>query len=395
MSRYRRQVSCGALALLGCLLLGVTVDQRLAADPSVAPATLPAATLPAAGWPAANGGGGLTNTADPIAPPPYRVRWAYLTNAVDRAGVEAGPSLAGDRVYVADARGTVHALDLNTGKALWTYTADDGFETTPLYSAGMLFLGDLGGAFHAINAETGKLAWKRAGESPIHASANTDGQVILYANDQGDIFAVDREGQLRWQAKAADRVNGAAAVAGPLAYVAGCDANLLALRLADGKEAFTFALPALAPGSAAARGQQVVVATDQGRVVCVSADGKQELWRFQTDEQAMMYASPAVSEQYVVVGGRDRQIRALDARTGKQVWSFRTRGDVDASPIIAGDVVVVVSRDRRLYLLELKTGRKLWEFTAGRAMTATPAVAGGVIVIADSGGNVYCLEPGR
>ena len=138
----------------------------------------------------------------------------------------------------------------------------------------------------------------------------------------------------------------------------------------------------------------IVVGTDSGRVVCLSGDGQKQLWVYeQVDDKSMVYASPAVSEGVVVVGARDRQVHAIDAKTGQRKWVFKTRGDVESSPAISGGRVYVGSRDKKLYVFDLKSGEKLWEFAAGRSIVASPAVGQGVVVVGDADGALYCLEP--
>jgi outer membrane protein assembly factor BamB len=84
-------------------------------------------------------------------------------------------------------------------------------------------------------------------------------------------------------------------------------------------------------------------------------------------------------------------VHALDVRSGKAIWTFRTRARVDSSPAIAGGRVYVGSNDGRFYVLDLASGKKLWEYVAGAPLTASPAVAGGRVVIGDMAGNLFCF----
>src|ERR1041384_7267734 len=104
-----------SLCLLGTLFL-------LAADKPAEPQRL-------AGF---QGGGPLLGQAAPIAPPPMKLRWQYKTDEVEKAGVSSAPTIAGGVLYLADSRGTLHAIDLASGKAKWKFTTENGFGTTPL-----------------------------------------------------------------------------------------------------------------------------------------------------------------------------------------------------------------------------------------------------------------------
>jgi outer membrane protein assembly factor BamB len=366
-----------------------------AAEPAPAPA--PAANAPAL-LPAFQGGGPLRGVAEPIAAPPYQVRWHVKAGGEDKAGIENSPAIAGDTAYVADAKGVLHALAMADGKERWTYKSEDGFATTPLVLNGKIYLGDLAGLMHCVSARTGQKLWAFDSQTGIHSSANAspDGKLIVFGNDGAAVFAIDAEtGKKAWEGRGGDRINACPAVGQGAAYFTGCDARLLALNLKDGTEKFAHELGGLAPGSPAVLDDRIIAATGEGTVVAVAPDGKSQLWKYdQVDEQqAMFYSSPAVADGIVVIGCRDRAVHAIHADTGKPAWKFKTRGEVDAPATISDGRAYVGSKDKNFYVLDLKTGKKLWEFKAGRAISAGAAIANGAIVLGDEAGNVYCLEP--
>lgn len=340
------------------------------------------------------GGGALEGRSEAIHAPPYKVRWTYRTDEVDRAGVDSSPVIVGQTVYVADAKGNLHAIDLQSGKSRWVYKTGDSLATTPLVVDGRVFVGDMTGVFHAVSAEDGKKLWTVDTEATIHASANAAGSRIVFANDASDIFCLNAaDGKVLWKAKGGDRINSAPAIGGGLAYFTGCDAQLRAFDLETGQEKLAADMQALSGGSPVLLKDRLIVATDQGRVLAVNLDGKKTLWTYdQVTEQAMVYATPAVADGIVVVGARDRQVHAIDLETGQRKWVYKTRGDVDAAAMISDGRVYVGSKDKKLYVLDLKTGRRLWEFAMGRSVEGGVAIGSGVIVAADSAGNVYCLE---
>src|SRR4051812_8084214 len=110
--------------IFGLLALAslVSCDKKESASaPASAPSTAPAPARPAASdWPAFHGGGTLTGVADALpGGPELKLRWTYTTSDANSAGVEGGAAVVGDTVYVGDADGTLHAIDLATGKRRW------------------------------------------------------------------------------------------------------------------------------------------------------------------------------------------------------------------------------------------------------------------------------------
>jgi outer membrane protein assembly factor BamB len=84
-------------------------------------------------------------------------------------------------------------------------------------------------------------------------------------------------------------------------------------------------------------------------------------------------------------------VHALDPKSGKELWNFTTRGNVDSSPVIVGERVFVGSNDGRLYGLDLKTGNEVWRYEAGGSIIAAPAVSQGRLVIGTSDGELFCF----
>ena len=176
--------------------------------------------------------------------------------------------------------------------------------------------------------------------------------------------------------------------------MAGCDGLLRAVRAGDGKEIGKVSLGGYAAASAAVDhdANRAFVGTFENEVLAIDLDKLAVTWRFKDDAREFpFYASPAVGSGVVVAGGRDKRVRALDEKTGKERWSFATPARVDASPVIVGDRVVAGSLSGDLYLLALATGKQLWHYAAGAPIAASPSVGGGYLVVATTDGTVLAL----
>ncbi len=80
---------------------------------------------------------------------------------VKLGGRLTAPVAVGDRVLVAasDAH-TVHALDLPTGKSVWTFTADGRIDSPPTVVGRLVLFGSADGWVYCLRLEDGTLAWK-------------------------------------------------------------------------------------------------------------------------------------------------------------------------------------------------------------------------------------------
>jgi outer membrane protein assembly factor BamB len=181
-------------------------------------------------------------------------------------------------------------------------------------------------------------------------------------------------------------------LAGEVVYVGGCDEVFRGVRVKDGKEILQFPAGGYTGASAAIVGNRAYYGTFNNDVVAADLGLKKIVWRYVNPARSFpFYSSPAVSGDRVVVGGRDKLVHCLNAKTGKAHWTFTTRARVDSSPAISGGRVYIGSNDGHFYVLDLATGKKLQDFEAGSGISASPAIAEGRLVIGALNGSLFCF----
>lgn len=129
-----------------------------------------------------------------------------------------------------------------------------------------------------------------------------------------------------------------------------------------------------------------------GEVVAYEARNGRIRWRFQLGP---CESSPLVVGGLVYIGDWHGHVYALDVRTGKRRWVFRTDGAVKGSASYAGGAVYIGSYDGHVYKLDARTGQRIWRASAqnrlgGRGwFYSTPAVAFGRVYIGGTDSKVY------
>ncbi|MEU2712285.1 serine/threonine-protein kinase [Streptomyces sp. NPDC007205] len=148
----------------------------------------------------------------------------------------------------------------------------------------------------------------------------------------------------------------------------------------------------------------VVTGTRGGGVQAWEAANGQKLWEIagcQTDFESPE-AGPLVHDGTVYVW-QDARLRALEARTGEERWSYpvgeaASCGGVPVRLAPAPDGYVYVSAGTRVLAIEAASGMVRWHFEAPAvflsppAFTPGPAVTGGGVYLADYLGTVYALD---
>jgi outer membrane protein assembly factor BamB len=253
--------------------------------------------------------------------PNWHTRAPIVVNGVIYLGVGNSWAASGQPVdWDTVVRGTgpsgVYAYSATTGKPLWAFATPGAVHNTPLYDHGMVYAVTGDRMFYAINARTGTLAWKLA--------------IPSYDSVSSPIRS------------------------GNLVYFGGAHPYATyAVNIATHKIAWQTRLP------------QVVGATDD----CTPAVSG-----------GLVYIEGATSARFKVMPPTGtpvgRKLFALDAHTGKIVWTFDE--GLGHSPffyaastptVVGGTVYFGSAVTNRFYAVNARTGALRWAFHLGKKWT--------------------------
>lgn len=79
------------------------------------------------------------------------------------------------------------------------------------------------------------------------------------------------------------------------------------------------------------------------------------------DAHGVVISAPASDGQRIFFGSTNYIFYAIDSAC-KELWKFPTRDRIKSDPLLVGDRVIVSSYDGHLYALEAATGRAVWTF---------------------------------
>ena len=344
---------------------------------------------PSNDWPMFRGQPSLTGIAKGKLPDRLHTTWTF--EAPDAVGSSA--AIVVGTVYVGCDDAHLYALDLHTGKLRWRYKAGDRIRSSPSVIDGRVFFGDDEGTMHAVDAGSGQPLWTfQTGDQIISSVNHRDGWIVFGSYD-GFVYCLKAEdGALVWKFETAGRVHGTPGLTSNHVVAAGCDEYLHVLQWRDGKAVRAVSLDSVSGVSAALAGPYVYVATYGGHITGVNWQTGEVLWDYHDAERSFPYlSSAAVTDRIVIVGGRDKQVRALGLKTGELRWTFSTKGRVDSSPIVVDRRGFVGSSDGVLYGLDLTTGREVWRFETGSPIIASPATVDGFLIIGNEVGVIYAF----
>ena len=381
------------LSLLASLLLLFSCTSRAptgASNNSTGSQAAKVASIPNDAWPLFRGDAQATGVAKGDLPEKLELLWRFTP---PKCEFESTAVIADGMVYIAGLDGNLYAVELATGEQHWIFSTHSTFKASPGVYQGRVFIGDTDGRFYCVDAATGKELWNFDTGGEIDSSPNFHGNKVIFGSRDYNVYCLDvAAGKPAWKFESDYEVRCFCSLLDGRCYVGGCDQKLHVLDLITGKQLSEVEIDSPTGSAPAIFNGKIYLDTQSGEIVAIDAKLCKVLWRRRAEKNVSEdISSAAVMAEEVIVGSKDKHVRALDPKTGLPLWAFATKGRVDSSPVVVGRRVFVGSAEGRLYALDLKTGRKLWDYQTGGAILASPAVAAGRLVIGTTQGDLLCF----
>jgi outer membrane protein assembly factor BamB len=123
-------------------------------------------------------------------------------------------------------------------------------------------------------------------------------------------------------------------------------------------------------------------------------------WNFTTN--GAVVSSPTVAQRIAYFGSQDKNIYAVDVRTGTLLWKYATQQRIGSSPAVVNGKVYTGADDGYVYCLDAYNGNLLWKSFAGGDLPArlnaavqlrsSPTVIGGIVYVGALDNKTYALN---
>jgi outer membrane protein assembly factor BamB len=293
--------------------------------------------------------------------PPFRVVWSRGLGTL----VEF-PAVVEDGVaYIANARGTVRALDMRNGHVIWRHDIPHGkMAASPAVWRDELVVHGMDGHIWVLRRSDGRLLWHRTVGSPVESSPVIVDGADVFGAWNGTITALDlRTHRVRWTRYDGCKITSSAALAGSTLYIGDYCGRLVALGAATGKVRFTRSVGGRVYGTPAISAGRVFVPSSTGGSLTAFTTSGRYLWRRSTG--SYVYSSPAVSNGRVFFGSYNGVFYALSARTGATLWEHGTGGPISGAAVVVDGIAYAGSFSHRIVGVNASSGRVVLDFPHG------------------------------
>jgi len=300
-----------------------------------------------------------------------------------RERLAASPVVDGNKLYVMDTNGEVHAMAADTGAELWTaHTSTEKKNAPALFGGGVsvegerVFASNGLGDVVALNAADGTEVWRRRPGGPLRGSPTLASGNVYVVTQDNQLFALSQDkGEVQWT------------VSGSL----------------ESQGVFGVAAPASAQGT-------VIAGFSSGELNAYRFENGRSLWGDVLARTSMstsvsslsdIDAEPVIDQGRVYAVGQGGRMVAMDIATGNPIWEQNIAGI--SSPWAAGEWLFVVTDDARLMCLSRGNGKARWivqlkhyknpKKPKNPVSWEGPVLAGGRLILGNSRGEIVSVSP--
>jgi outer membrane protein assembly factor BamB len=317
--------------------------------------------------------------------PPFKVVWSRgLGNLIEFPAV-----VANGVAFIANARGSVRALDMRTGALVWRHDIPHGkMASSPAVVGDTVLVHGMDGHVWALSRYDGHLLWHHTVGSPIESSPVVAGDLDLFGAWNGTVTALDlRTHRVRWRRSLGCKITSSAALAGSTFFIGDYCGRLLRIGVASGRVLWTRSVNGRIYGTPAVSGGRVFVPSSTGGSLTAFSTGGRYLWRRSTG--SYVYSSPAAAGGRVFFGSYNGVFYGLSVRTGATLWAHGTGGPISGAAVYVDGVAYAGSFAHRIFGVDARTGRVVLNFPHGEYV---PVSGGGNRLLLHGFSRLYAVK---
>ncbi|UOE96809.1 PQQ-binding-like beta-propeller repeat protein [Fervidobacterium islandicum] len=282
------------------------------------------------------------------------------------------------------------------GDIIWKFKTGGSIASCPAidtsWSRKAIYFGSDDGYLYALSFD-GQMKWRYKTNDWVHISpvVDTDGTIYV-GSDDGYLYAVKPDGTLKWKTPVGDWVRSSPALYYSTLYVANRGGEIYAIRTYDGTKKWRVQIgSSIYSSPAVGKDGTIYIGSGNGKLYAIDDWDGETLWEFKTN--GSIQSSPAIDNYGTVYIGSDDGCVYAVRPNGTLKWQVQTGHGVRSSPVIGSDGTVYVgSDDGYLYAIN-SDGIIKWTFkTNGYIRTAPVVGSDGTIYVASNDGYVYAVS---
>lgn len=194
-----------------------------------------------ADWPTLHNDAQRSGHTEEVVPAPHERKW-FRNFAEEMIATRVEAIIGEGKVFIGTLAGNLYALDVVTGKTLWTFQTEGPIGHSPCYHDGKVYVGaDEGfdtGSVYCLNAADGKKLWRAKVDAGVYTSPLCDGRRVYFGDRAGVFHALKADnGSEDWTRQTGYMILQPPSLSrdGKTVVFGSEDMHIYALRAGDGK----------------------------------------------------------------------------------------------------------------------------------------------------------------
>lgn len=227
-------------------------------------------------------------------------------------------------------------------------------------------------------------------------------KLLIASNAHDGIVAYDiKSGERKWSYAVPNGVEKEPAIFNNRLYFGGNDGFFYSINVDSGQEAWKTHIKSEIVATPAYDAQEgrVYFVTTSNSILALEAESGRQVWSY-TRQDPSSYSirggtTPVIHKNLIYVGFSEGSFVAFNKSNGTINWEIQLNKnkrfkDIDASAVVDGDKIYVSGYDDKLYTLSTTNGDVLNKFEAGGYVPVT--LDGSLVYYPSSNGKVYALN---
>ena len=334
--------------------------------------------------------------------------WSTDTGAgSDKQHLKLTPAIADNKVFVADYKGRVQGIKLETGERLWDVETKTDISAGPGAGSGLVLVGTRNADILALSMSNGKELWRTSVSSEVLSVPKVSAGIVIVRTVDGRTRALDASsGKRLWiydrsQPVLTLRGNSSPAVTQDIGLVGFDNGKLAALLLKNGRLIWesTIAVPrgrselermVDIDGDPVVRDGVVYIVSYQGNVAALELKSGRLLWT----RKMSSYAGLDVTDKQIYITDDESDVWALDRNSGASLWrQDKLKWRSLTAPVAMDNHVVIADFEGYLHWLSQEDGHLV---ARGRAdssgFASAPIVVDELLIALGKGGELSAFR---
>ena len=294
---------------------------------------------------------------------------------------------------------------------LWSKDTGKGstkqfLKLTPSHIQGKVFVADVRGNLLAIDATSGNTLWENDADLSITGGPGSSKTHTMIGSEEGDVLAYASDnGDFLWQAKVSSEVLAAPQEAYGIVVVRTVDGKIFGLDANDGSRLWIYdrTVPALTlrgTSNPVITGDVVIAGFDGGRLAAIELHTGKLIWetsislasgRSQLERMVDIDSDPVIIGNDIYVATFQGRLASVALENGRITW---TRDISSYAGLTSdGNNIYITDDQSHVWALERSSGNSIWkqENLFARQVTA-PATIGDLVVVGDLEGYLHWMD---